>query len=169
MTTATTKTAAAKKTAAPKAKPALDVEESAFAMSTAAQDQFESMFKVMNESAEEMQGRTQELFDATRESLEVAQSKLQEVNAEALEAARTEMTEAVDFANDLTKAKTLTDAMEIQRDYWTHFFEGRMQRTRAMTDVTMEAMRGAAEPVNKTMQGAFSKTGFEAFFPFAAK
>ena len=142
----------------------------AFAFSDAAREQYDALLKSLNENAEEFQGRTQEFFDATREGFETAQSRLQEASAEAMDAARQEMTEAVDFANDLARAKTVADALEIQREYWTRLFETRVERTRDATQAAVDAMREVVEPMNKSMGAAFNNTPpLTTFFPQAVK
>ncbi|MEO1015865.1 MAG: phasin family protein [Pseudomonadota bacterium] len=164
------KTAAkpAPKAAAPKID-AKDENEGAFAFSNAASDQYDALLKSFNENAEEMQGRTQELMDASRESFEAMQTRMQETSAELMDAARQEMSEAVDFANELTRAKSMGEALEIQRDYWTRLFETRVERVRAMTEASMDVMRETSEPVQRSMQTAFSANPFTSFLPTAEK
>ena len=179
MATATKKAAPARpaaKAAAPAATTAEakaeshDVHADAFDMSNVAREQYDSLVKAFSENAEEFQGRTQELMDAARETIEAAQARLQALNAEAMEAARTEMTEAVDFANELSRAKTVADALEIQRDYWARFFEGRMDRSRALTQASLDAMKESFEPMNRSMASAFAAApSFAGFFPFGSK
>ena len=140
--------------------------------SDAARERYDALLKSFNDNAEEFQGRTQEMLDAGRESFETAQTHLQEAGSEMLEAARQDMADAVDFANELARAKTVAEAMEIQRDYWTRLFESRADRVRSMTETSMAAIRETAEPMQRTMKTAFAQpafAGFEAFFPFAKK
>ncbi len=177
MATATTKAASprAKATtngAAKKAAPETASNESAFAFSNAARDQYDTLLKAYSENAEEMHGRTQELMDATRASFETAQARFQEVGVEAFDAARQEMTDAVEFTNELAGAKTVAEALEIQRGYWSRFFEGRMERSRSLTQATVDAVRDSVEPVSDSLKTTFKTEafpGFNAFFPFAGK
>lgn len=177
--------ATATKKAAPAAKPAAKTAETtvetaaasvnaaadnAFAFSDAARGQYDAMLKSFNENAEELHGRTQEMFEAAREGFENVQTNMQSVGAEAMDAARQEMTDAVDFANELTRAKTIADALEIQRDYATRLFEARVDRFRTMTQTTVDAVRETVEPMSRTMTTAFGKAPtFTTVFPFASK
>lgn len=178
--TATAKKTTAKKTvkAAPKAAEKETTNgytenghaEGAFAFAETARTQYDEFMKSMNFDTEEFSGRAQEMFDASRESFEVAQSRFQEVSAEAVEATRQEVADAVDFANELARAKSVGDAMEIQRDYWTRLMDTRIERMRTMTETMVDATRETMEPVNKSMTTAFgAMPDFKAFFPFTAK
>ena len=172
-TTAATKTASDKPAAskpAPKAKTAIaDDQESAFAFSSATTDQYDALMNAFTENAGALQEHGQEFLDAARAGFETAQDSFQAVNDVAVAAVQTEMSEAVDFTNELSRATSLNDVIEIQRDYWTRFFEGRVERTRAMTDATVNAMRDSAEPFNKPIAASLGTSGFASFFPFASK
>ncbi|MEO0399318.1 MAG: phasin family protein [Pseudomonadota bacterium] len=168
------KPAAAKPAAADKPAGAAngDLGESAFAFSNAARDQYDTLLKSFNDNAEDAHERAHEIFEAARESFETAQSRFQEVGAEAMEAARQDMADAVDFASELSRTKTVAEAMEVQRDYWSRFFETNMERTRTMTQTTADALRDSVEPMNRSVTTAFSNAqmpAFTAFFPFASK
>ncbi len=147
--------------------------ETAFAMGDAARNQYDSFLQSFNSHAEELQGRTQEMMEAAREGYEAAQTTIKNVSAEAMEAARQEMTDAVDFANEIARAKTIADALEIQRDYATRTFETRVERMRAMTQSTVDMMRDSVEPMNRSMSrvmaAAPAMTAFTAFFPNSSK
>ncbi|MBI1392730.1 MAG: hypothetical protein GC152_08320 [Alphaproteobacteria bacterium] len=165
-------TTAAKKPEAKSAKSKHDGGETAFMFAGAARDQYETLLSAFNENAEEFQGRAREAFDASRESFETARAHLQDAGAEMMDAARQEMTDAVDFASEISRAKSVGEALEIQRDYWTRLFEGRMERTRSMAQASVEAMRETAEPIQRSMRAGFGDQGFagmSAFFPFAKK
>lgn len=145
--------------------------ENVFGFAESARDQYGAFMKSFGANTEEFQERAHEAMDAAREGFETAQSRFQEVNAEAMDAARQEMSEAVDFANELARAKTVADAFEIQRDYWTNLFETRVERSRSLTQATVEAVRETVEPISKTMSpmGAFNTPAFTNLFPFAGK
>lgn len=143
------------------------------ALNGTAREQYEAVFKAFSENAEEMQGRTQEWFDATRDGLSVAQAKMHEVNVEAMDMARQEMADAAQFANDLAKSGSFFDALDVQRAYFTQLFDSRIERSRHMTQTAVDAMRSTAEPFQKTMKATMA-TGttanfFSAFFPGAQK
>ena len=107
---------------------------------------------------------------ALRAGFETAQERFSAVNADVMTAAREEMTDAVEFANELARAKSVSDAMEIQREYWTNLFETRVERTRAISQASAEAARETMEPFTKSMSSAFGAVpAFDKFFPFAAK
>jgi hypothetical protein len=140
------------------------------AFADAARDQYETALKSFNDGAEKIRLQTEETMTTARESFETASERLRAVSVDAMTAAREEMTEAVDFANELAKAKSITDALEIQRDYWTRLFETRVERARAMHEASVEATRDAFEPFNRSFTTAFSFTpAFDKFFPFGAK
>ncbi len=130
-----------------------------------ARSQFERLYANLNDHAETVRGQANELIETVRANVETTQAHLKSVNAELVEAARTEMAEAVDFANELARAKTVTDALEIQRSYWTRLFETRVERARGLTNASVEVARETIEPFSKTFAAAFSPSAFERFFP----
>ncbi|MEQ8179018.1 MAG: phasin family protein [Amphiplicatus sp.] len=143
--------------------------EAATTFSNAARNQFDTMLTAFNDQAETFRGQTEEMLETVRGNFETAQTRFQSVNADLLNAARDEMAEAVDFANELTRAKTFTDALEIQRNYWTNLFQTRVERTRELTNTAVEATRESFEPFSKSFGAGFTPASFEKFFPFAAK
>ena len=136
---------------------------------TAANDHFQTVFSAFSENAESMRAQTEGMIDAFRGNLETAQTRLKSISADLAEAARTETAEAVTFVNELARAKTVADAIEIQRSYWTNLFETRVERAREMTKVSVEAARESFEPFSKTFAAAPGFVSFEKFFPFATK
>ncbi len=161
-----TKKAAPRRAAKETAETAADA---AATFSNAARDQFDTLLTAFNDQAETFRGQTEELMQTVRGNFETAQTRFQSVNADLLNAAREEMAEAVDFANELTRAKTFTDALEIQRAYWTNLFQTRVERTRELTNTAVEATRESFEPFSKSFSTAFTPASFEKLFPFAAK
>ncbi|MEZ5896763.1 MAG: phasin family protein [Parvularculaceae bacterium] len=139
------------------------------AFTEAAQDQYEKAMKSFSDNAEQFRAQAEETAATLRESFETAQERFSAVNADFVEAARTEVSDAVEFTNELARAKTVTDAFEIQRAYWTKLFDTRIERTRALTEATTAATRDAFEPLTKSMTTAFGAASFEKFFPSAAK
>lgn len=171
--------AAAKKTATRRV--AKDIEqtvengaETAFAAvnnwSDAARDQYETALKTFNDNAEKFRAEAEEAFAAARDGFETANERIKTVNADMMTAAREEISEAVEFANDLARAKSAADAFEIQRAYFTKLFDTRAERFRTITEASAEAARAAFEPVTKSYATAFSFTpSFDRFFPFPGK
>lgn len=169
--------AAAKKTAARKTvQPAEKAVEAAtgdaFAsfenISNAARDQYDTFVAAVAENTDTLRDQAEEILETCRGSFETANEQLRSASAELLTAARTETAEAVEFVTELARAKTVADALEIQRDYWTNLFETRVQRARDLTQASFDAARTSFEPLSKSLT-AFPATGFEKFFPFAAK
>ncbi|MEZ5920757.1 MAG: phasin family protein [Parvularculaceae bacterium] len=167
---------AAAKKAAPRAaaKTEETVAEAPFAAagawSDAAKDQYETALKAFNDGAEKFRVDAEEALASTREGFEAAGERMRSVNADMLAAAREEMTDAVEFANELARAKSLGDALEIQKEYWTGLFAARSERARAFTEASVEATREAFEPMTKSYTAAFSfAPAFDKFFPFAGK
>lgn len=162
---------AAKKTAPKSAAPetfAAFTDVSAFAET--AREQYETALKSFNENAENFRVQTEQSFASTRDGFEAAGERMRAMSADALTHAREEMTEAVDFANELARAKSINDALELQRNYWTNLFETRIERARAYTEASVEASRSAFEPLNKSFASAFAfAPAFDKFFPFASK
>lgn len=140
--------------------------QSADAFAGAARDQFDTMLSAFNEQAETFRGQTEEVLDQVRGNFEAAQTRLQATNAELMNAARAEMSEAVDFANELARAKTVADALEIQRGYWTNLFETRVERARELTNATVDAARESFEPFSKSMASFSASSPFAKVFPF---
>lgn len=135
-----------------------------------ARDQYETALKSFNENAEKFRAQTEDTMASAREGFEAASESLRTVSADALTHARTEMTEAVEFANELARAKSISDALELQRNYWTKLFETRVERARAYTQASVDASRSAFGPLNKSFTSAFAFTpAFDKFFPFASK
>lgn len=140
------------------------------AFAEAAREQYETALSAFNENAEKFRAQTEEQFTTARESFETASERLRAASADALSHARDEMTEAVDFANELARAKSISDAFEIQRKYWTNLFETRVERARAFSEVSVEATRDAMKPFGKSLDSAAAfAPAFDKFFPFAAK
>jgi len=136
----------------------------------AAREQYETALKTFNENAEKFRAQTEESMNSTREGLEAASERMRAVSVDAMTHAREEMTEAVDFANELARAKSISDALELQRNYWTKLFNTRVERAKAMTEASVEASRSAFEPLNKSFTSAFAYApSFDKFFPFASK
>lgn len=153
---------------------AVDAFASANAWTDAARDQYETALKTFNDQAEKFRADTEEAFTAAREGFDAANERLQAVNADVMTAAREEITEAVEFANELARAKSIGDAFEIQRGYYTKLFETRSERFRSMTEASADAARAAFEPMTKGYASAFSfapsfPMSFDKFFPFAGK
>lgn len=148
--------------------------ETAFAAvnnwSDAARDQYETALKTFNDNAEKFRAEAEEAMAAARDSFDVANERIKTVNADLMTAAREEMSEAVEFANELARAKSVADAFEIQRDYFNKLFETRAARFRAMTEASADAARAAFEPMTKSYASAFSfAPSFDKFFPFGGK
>jgi len=140
------------------------------AWSDAARDQYEAAMQAFTDNAEALRAQTENSFATTRQGFEAANERLRNAGADAFAAAREEMTDAVDFANGLARAKSFADALELQREYWTRLFETRVERSRAMTEATVEATREMFEPVNRSFSASFSMApSFEKFFPFGMK
>lgn len=140
------------------------------AFGDAARDQYETALKSFNENAEKFRAQTEESITAARQSFETASERFRAVGAEAISAARDEMSEAVDFANDLARARSIGDALEIQRGYWTKLFETRIERAKAMTEASVEATRDAFAPLNRSVASASAfAPSFDKFFPFGSK
>ncbi len=140
------------------------------AFADAARDQYETALAAFTENAEKIRAQTEEQLASARESFEAAGERLRAVSADTLAQARSEMTDAVDFANELARAKSAPDALEIQRRYWTKLFETRVERARALSEASVEAAREVMKPMSKSLDAAFAFTpAFSAFFPFATK
>lgn len=142
--------------------------------SDAARDQYETALKSFNDSAEKFRADAEAAFSAAREGFDAVNERIQAVNADVMTAARDEISEAVAFANNLARAKSIGDAFEIQRDYCTKLFETRSERLRAMTEASADAARAAFGPMTKGYASAFSfapafPMSFDKFFPFAGK
>ncbi len=169
---AATKKAPAGKTAKAAAKPVETATTDAFAsfenVSNAARDQYETFVAAVSENTDTLREQTEEIFETCRGSFETANAQLRSAGAELLTAARAEAAEAVEFVNELARAKTVADALEIQRDYWTNLYETRLERARTLAQASFDAARVSFEPLSKSL-GAFPAAGFEKFFPFAAK
>lgn len=162
----------AEKTAKKTADAANQAASDAFAafetISDTARDQFEAMVNAMTDQSDTLRVQAEEILDNCRDGFESANEKIRSVNAELLSAAREETAEAVEFVNELARAKSLADAFELQQNYWTNLFEARMKRARDLSEASIEAARASFEPFSQSVK-TLPATGFEKFFPFAAK
>jgi hypothetical protein len=132
------------------------------AFSATAREQYDAFVARMTETAETMRAESEEIMTTVRDNFETVQAKMQTVSADLAVAAREEAAEAVEFVNELSRAKSIADAMEIQRGYYTKLFEERVARARELTDVSVEAARASLAPFGKTFS-------LEKFMPFGAK
>jgi hypothetical protein len=137
-------------------------------ISNATRDQFETFVAAFTENSDALRGQAEELLETCRDGFETANEQIRSASADLMNAAREETAEAVEFVNELARAKTVADALELQRDYWTNLFETRVARARDLTQASFDAARTSFEPLTKSMN-VFPATGFEKFFPFAAK
>ncbi len=166
-TTATTGAAAKTTPKAVKAPKAASETLSVEPFTKAAQDQLETMMAAFTENTDTVRAQTEDMVKTVQENFETASERLQSVNGDLMNAAREEMSDAMNFANDLARAKTIGDAMEIQRDYWTNLFETRMERARDLTETSVKTTQEMFEPMNDTLADNFKPETFEKFFPFA--
>lgn len=168
---ATTKTAAKKIPAAETVTKTVEpVDMMSFATSSewaeTAKAQFEKMMSSFSGNFDEMREQSEDIAEKAKARLQAVQERAAKTNAELMEAAQEEMTNAVQFASDLGKARSFSDALTVQQSYWTNLFETRMERARALTEATVEAARETMTPV-ETPFANFK--AFEKFFAFPAK
>lgn len=171
---ATTKTAAKKtttKSAAPKAEasnPMADI--MSFSNGTEwtakAKEQFETMMESFGENIEEARAKNEEFAEELQARFKTTQERATETNTRLMEAAQEEVSETVQFANDLTNAKSFADALTIQQSYWKKLFETRIERARELTETSVETARETMKPVEVPFANLKS---FEKFFAFPAK
>ena len=169
---ATTTKTAAKKTAAPatetKAVEMTDV--MSFSSPTewmeSAKEQFETVMSSFTGNFEDMRAQAEDLSETAQARMKTVQDHAAKTNARLMEAAQEEMTNAVQFASDLGKAKTFADALSVQQNYWTKLFETRMANVREMTESTVEVARESMTPVEAPFA---NMKAFEKFFAFPLK
>ena len=135
----------------------------------AAREQMETLLTALTGNAEEMRDKAEAMNEEFRARFEKTQQHVSDMNNELMEAARTEMSDAVQFANDMTQAKSVTDALEIQRGYFAKLFETRIERARELTENSVALARETATPANGAFAPYFDPKAFEKFFPFSAK
>lgn len=135
----------------------------------AAQDQFRKMTEMFTGNAEDMRAQAETLTEEMRVRMEKTQKHVADANAELVEAARTEMSDAVQFANDLASAKSFADALTVQQNYWTSLFQSRIERTQDITQNSVDVARESLKPVNASFGSMFDQSKmFGAFFPSKA-
>lgn len=171
-TTAKTTAAQAKEKAAETASAAIN-DDAIFAtadnFANAAREQMETLMTAFTGNTDELREKAEAMNEEFRARFEKTQQHVSEMNNELMEAARTEMSDAVQFANDLTQAKSVGDALEIQRGYFSKLFESRIERAREMTENSVALARETATPANGAFAPYFDPKAFEKFFPFAPK
>lgn len=167
MATATpTKKAPAKKAATQTAN---DTFGNAGAFAENAQDYFSEFVTKLSASTEEMREHAEDLAEDVRERFETQQKLAADVNAEIAEAAKTEISDAVQFASDLGQAKTFADALQVQQAYWSNLFETRVARTQDLTAKSVDAAKEAFTPYKTDLPSAFDMSAFQKFFSFPTK
>lgn len=132
----------------------------------AAKEQFETMMTSFGGDFEGMRTQAEELSAEVQARLKATQTRASENQARLMEAAQEEVSGAVQLANDLTNAKTFADALTIHQSYWTKLFETRMERTRELTEATVETARETFTPIDVPFANF---KAFEKFFVFPAK
>ena len=135
----------------------------------AAREQMETLMTAFTGNADDMREKAEALNEEFRARFEKTQQHVSEMNNELMEAARTEMSDAVQFANDLTQAKSVGDALEIQRGYFSKLFETRIERAREIAENSVALARETAAPANNAFAPYFDPKAFEKFFPFSVK
>lgn len=134
-----------------------------------AQEYYSEFLTNMTDAAEELREQAEDMTADVRARFEKQQKLAADVNAELVEAAKSEVSDAVQFASDLGKAKTFADALEVQQAYWTNLFETRVARTQDLTSKSVDAAKEAFAPFKTDVAGAFDTSAFEKFFRFPAK
>ncbi len=177
MATATPKTTAkqtvkstAKKAESPAAASAAgDALKTAEDFTAKAREQFEDAMSHFADTAEDMREKAEDMTAEMRARFEKHQQMAAEMNSEFVEAAKEEISDAVQLASDLGKAKTFADAMEIQQAYWSNLFETRVARTQDMTAKTVEAAKEAFTPMATDFGALFDTSAYEKMFRFPGK
>lgn len=171
MATATKKTAAKKtaKTAESAAFSANDAFKSMEDMSAKAQEQFADAMADFTGRAEDMREYAETAMADIRARFEAQQKFASEINADFVEAAKTEVADAVQFASDLGKVNSIADALEIQQAYWTNLFQTRTARMQDMTTKTVDAAKETMTPANTDFTALFDTSAFEKMFAFPTK
>jgi polyhydroxyalkanoate synthesis regulator phasin len=136
----------------------------------AAQDQFRKVIDTFTGNAEDVREQTEAISDEMRTRFEKTQKHVTEVSTDLVDAAQAEMSEAVQFATDLTSAKTFADALTVQQNYWTNLFQTRIERTQEITQNAADAARETFEPMNTSLGSVFDQSKlFGSFFPTKAQ
>lgn len=144
--------------------------DAAEAWTEAARDQYETALRAFTDNAEKFRTQTEDAFASARDGFDAAGERMRAVSADTMAAMREEMSDAARFATELARAKSVGDALEIQRDYWTKLFETRVERVRAFTETSTEVARDTFEPMSRSFAAAFSfSPAFDKLFPFASK
>ena len=169
-----TATPASKKTAPTKDKTAETAQDVATASMTtyanAAREQFDQLVSEFSSNTDQFRGQLATLTSSVNEGVERTRTHFTEVSTECVEVAKEEMSDAIQYANDLTKAKSLTDVFEINRDYWTNLLEARTEFTRDIAERTMAVTRENAEPFTSQAPNLFAGANlFSKFFTPASK
>lgn len=151
------------------AQTANDAIDNAGAFAENAQEYFSELMTKMTASSEEIREQAEEIAEDMRARFETQQKMAADVNAEIVEAAKSEVSDAVQFVSDLGQAKTFADALEVQQAYWTNLFETRVARTKDLTAKSVDAAKEAFAPYKTEMPTAFDMSPFEKFFRFPAK
>ncbi|MEM9013776.1 MAG: phasin family protein [Pseudomonadota bacterium] len=152
----TTKKTAAKK-AAPKSVATNENDPTAAfeAYSEAAREKFVRVTEDFSEGAEQMRETLTELAGDLSERATHTGEQVSAMTSELMDAAKDEVTDAVQFANDLMKAKSFGDALEIQREYWTDLFQARTERARDLSERAMALTKDNLDPITDKASALF--------------
>ena len=132
-----------------------------------AKEQFETMMSSFTGNFEDMRAEAEDIAETTQARMKAVQDHTAKTNARLMEAAQEEMSDAVQFATDLGKAKSFADALTVQQSYWANLFENRMAHVREITESSVEAARETMTPVQTPF--AANMKAFEKLFAFPAK
>ncbi len=170
----TKKTAAKKVAAAATATKAVETQELQDVMSFSsatdwaenAKEQFETMMSSFTGNFGDMRAQAEDLAETAQTRMKTVQDHAAETNARLMEAAQEEVNDAVQFASDLSSAKSFADVLSVQQSYWTKLIETRMEHARAITERSVETARETMTPVETPFA---NMKAFEKFFAFPMK
>ncbi|WP_083784717.1 phasin [Methylobacterium sp. 4-46] len=131
-----------------------------------------SQFEVpaqMRELAEKSVAQARQAFDsfingarkaaaATQESAEAAHGRAKEMSAQGFEAAEQSVNAALDFAQKLTQAKSVQEAMQLQSEYMKSQLATMQQNAQEFGGKAQDVFKQAAELAKSAVQGAVDQS-----------
>ncbi|MBM3529731.1 MAG: phasin [Alphaproteobacteria bacterium] len=106
---------------------------------------------------EKMKAATEETTDLIETSYSSASKGAVDYGRKVIEAARTNANAAFDFAGNMLTAKSVSEAIELSTAHARKQFDALTEQTKELTALAQKVAAESAEPIKKSMTGAFKK------------
>ena len=137
----------------------------------AVHEQIERVYSAFSVNTGEFREQADELQSALSDGLKATQEHVQATSSEFSEAVSAEFQDAIALGTSLTKVKSPTEALELQKEYWTKLYETRAERARNWTQAGIDVAQDTTTPVATAFNTLLesNKNAFGAFFRAPSK